>query len=84
VVGDVLKAFWLTRESRQAFISYKRTDSEGIAKQLAHILFDRGYQTFLDTASVERGVPFQEVLHDRPPNTDLVVLLDSPNAQKSE
>ena len=83
VTGDVLKAFGLTRELRQAFISYKRTDSEGIAKQLAHILFDRGYQIFLDTASVERGVPFQDVLHDRLANTDLVVLLDSPHALDS-
>jgi hypothetical protein len=83
VAGDVLKAFGLTRELRQAFISYKRTDSQGIAKQLAHILFDRGYQIFLDTASVERGLPFQQVLHDSLANTDLVVLLDSPNCLDS-
>ena len=83
LTGDVLKAFGLTRDLRQAFISYKRSDSAGIAKQLAHTLFDRGYQVFLDTASVERGVPFQDVLHDRLANIDLVILLDSPNALKS-
>ena len=85
LTGDILKAFGLTRDVRQAFISYKRTDSAGIAKQLAHTLFDRGYQVFLDTASVEYGgVPFQDVLKDRLANIDLVVLLDSPNALKSE
>lgn len=84
VVPDVLKYFGLTRRQRQAFVSYKRTDSEQVAKQVAHTLFDRGYQVFLDTASVERGARFQDVLHDRLADTDLVVLLDSPNALKSE
>ena len=41
LTGDILKAFGLTRELRQAFISYKRSDSAGMAKQLAHILFDQ-------------------------------------------
>ncbi|MGA9925047.1 MAG: toll/interleukin-1 receptor domain-containing protein [Isosphaeraceae bacterium] len=83
LTGDILKAFGLTRELRQAFISYKRSDSAGIARQLAHILFDRGYQSFLDTASVERGVAFQDVLHERLANIDLVILLDSPHALDS-
>jgi hypothetical protein len=84
VVSDILKGFGLTRRQRQAFVSYKRTDSESIARQVAHMLFDRGYQVFLDTASVERGVPFQDVLRDRLADTDLVVLLDSPNALDSK
>jgi TIR domain len=83
VPGDVFKVFGLTREFRQAFVSYKRSDSAGIARQLAHQLFDRGYQVFLDTASVERGVPFQEVLHERLADIDVVVLLDSPHALDS-
>jgi hypothetical protein len=83
VVADILKNFGLTRRQRQAFVSYKRTDSEQIAKQVAHELFDRGYQVFLDTASVERGVPFQDVLRDRLADTDLMVLLDSPHALDS-
>ena len=83
LIGDILKAFGLTRQLRQAFVSYKRSDSAGIARQLAHTLFDRGYQVFLDTASVERGVAFQEVLHDRLANIDLVILLDSPHALDS-
>jgi len=83
LTGDILKAFGLTRQLRQAFISYKRSDSAGIAKQLAHILFDRGYQVFLDTASIERGVQFQDTLHERLANIDLVILLDSPHALDS-
>jgi len=83
VTGDILKAFGLTRELRQAFVSYKRSDSAGIAKQIAHILFDRGYQVFFDTASVERGSKFQDVLHERLANIDLVILLDSPHALDS-
>ena len=83
IPGDILKALGLSRDLRRAFISYKRSDSEGIARQLAHTLFDRGYQVFLDTASVERSARFQSVLHDRLSDIDLVVLLDSPHALES-
>ena len=84
VSGDVLRWLGLIREERQAFISYRRAESVGVAHQLFHVLTDRGYRVFLDTASVERAVPFQQVLHDRLADTDLIVLLDSPTVLNSQ
>jgi hypothetical protein len=83
VPGDVLRAFRLTRELRQTFISYRRTDSRRVAEDLFNELSQRKYTVFLDTASVESAVPFQDALWDRLADMDLLVLLDSPNALTS-
>jgi hypothetical protein len=83
VPGDILWMFRLTRRLRQAFISYKRSDSAVVAVQLFDELNQRGYTTFLDTASIEAAVPFQGVLWDRLADVDLVVFLDRPNAEAS-
>jgi TIR domain len=81
--ADVLRSFRLTRELRKAFISYKRSDSQPVADALYGALNARKYSAFLDTASVESGVRFQDVLWDRLADMDLVILLDSPNALTS-
>ncbi len=83
VPGDILRLFRLTRESRQAFISYRRKDAQEVANQLFDALSERGYLPFLDTASVESSDPVQQVLHDRLADMDLVVFLDSPTAPAS-
>ncbi len=79
ITANVLKAFGPTRETRQAFLSYRRIDSERVARQLFHTLSDRGYRVFLDTVSVEQGASVQEALMERLADNDLVILLDSPN-----
>lgn len=43
----------------------------------------RGYLPFLDTASVESGVDFQDALWTRMADVDLLIFLDSPNALTS-
>src|SRR5262249_19624278 len=43
----------------------------------------RGFEVFLDTYSVEKGVEFQPVLWDRMADADLLVLLDTKTAFKS-
>ena len=68
---------------RQTFISYRRTDSRRVAEDLFNELSQRKYTVFLDTASVESAVPFQDALWDRLADMDLLVLLDSPNALTS-
>lgn len=83
VPGDVLRAFRLTREMRQTFISYRRIDSRRVAEDLFNELSQRKYTVFLDTASVESAVPFQDALWDRLADMDLLVLLDTPNALTS-
>jgi TIR domain len=83
VPGDVLQAFRLTPETRQAFISYRRIDSKPVADGLFEALSARGYRVFLDTASVEAFKRFQDILWDRLADMDLLILLDSPNALTS-
>lgn len=84
LANDIMLGFRLSRRYRQAFISYKRSESAGVASQLFHELNDRGYRVFLDTASVESGVNFQNALWSRMADVDLLILLDTPNALKSE
>jgi hypothetical protein len=82
--ADILDLFGLTREIRQAFISYRRTDSQAVADQLFEAFTHRGYQMFLDTASVDAAAKFQAVLMDRLADMDMVVFLDSPNVGSSK
>lgn len=80
---DILKAYRLTRSQRQAFISYRRSDATGIAIQLFEAFSRSGYRMFLDTASVEAGDDFQETLWCRMADVDLLIFLDTPNADRS-
>ncbi len=83
VASDVMKAFRLSRRVRQVFISYKRSESSGVAHQLFHELNERGFCVFLDTASVQAGADFQKSLWGRMADVDLMVLLDTPTALDS-
>lgn len=80
---DVMSGFRLSRRQRQAFISYKRSESSGVANQLFHELVERRFRPFLDTVSVDTGVNFQKSLWGRMADVDLLILLDSPTALDS-
>ena len=82
-VADVLCALKLARKQRQAFISYRRDETRGVAVQLFEQLSHRGYRTFLDTASIRAGVEFQTSLWQRMSDVDLLLFIDSPNALSS-
>jgi hypothetical protein len=84
VGAELLAAFRLTRAVRRAFISYRRKDCCAIAIQLFEELSKKGYEAFLDTASVPPGVDFQGSLWCRMSNVDLLIFLDSPNALDSD
>lgn len=84
LAADVMKGFRLARKYRQAFISYKRDESSGVAGQLFHELMEKGYRVFLDTVSVDVGVDFQHALWSRMADVDLLILLDSPHALSSD
>jgi TIR domain len=83
LVTNILSAFRLVRSQRQAFISYKRSDTRGVALQLFDALSQHAYQPFLDTWSVESGEDFQKVLWGRMADVDLLIFLDSPHALSS-
>lgn len=83
LVADLLRAMRLTRVQRKAFISYKRDTTLGVARQLFSELAHRGYQPFLDTASVPAAADFQETLWTRMADVDLMILLDAPGTLDS-
>lgn len=79
LASRVLEGFGLLREKRRLFISYRRAETSGVAAQLYEALDAAGFDVFLDTHGVLRpGEPFQELLWHRLADTDVAVLLDSP------
>ena len=80
LAARVLEGFGLLRERRRLFISYRRAETSGVAAQLYEALDLAGYDVFLDTHGViSPGEPFQEILWHRLADTDVAVLLDSPD-----
>jgi len=77
--GAVLENLSLLRRSRRVFISYRRAESQAVAIQLYEELDRRTFDVFLDTLAIRPGEPFQEVLWHRLADTDVMVLLDTPN-----
>jgi hypothetical protein len=80
LAARVLEGLGLLRERRRLFISYRRVDASAAASQLYEALDAVGFDVFLDTHGVLRpGEPFQDVLWHRLADTDVALLLDSPN-----
>lgn len=79
VANLVLENFSLLRRSRKLFISYLRAESTPIAHQLRVAFDDMGYDAFLDTSSVPKGDDFQAVLWHRLLDSDVMIVLDTPN-----
>lgn len=82
--GIVLENLSLLRKSRRVFISYRRIESRSVAIQLYEELDSRTFDVFLDTHSILPGDEFQEVLWHRLADTDVMVLLDTPQFLGSE
>lgn len=78
LVDEILTRAILPRRTPQAFISYRRDDSEHVAAQLHAELTRLGFLTFLDTVSIGVAEDFQHELMWRLNDTDLVILLASP------
>jgi hypothetical protein len=78
VAGVLLEGLSLVRKSRRLFISYKRSETQSVAIQLYEALDHNGFDVFLDTLSIRPGEQFQDVLWHRLADTDVIVLLDSP------
>lgn len=78
LASRILEGFGLLREKRRLFISYRRVETSGIAAQLYEALDGAGFDVFLDTHVLRPGEPFQELLWHRLADTDIVLLLDSP------
>ncbi|MXO56690.1 toll/interleukin-1 receptor domain-containing protein [Pontixanthobacter gangjinensis] len=83
-VSLVLENLNLLRKDRRLFVSYKRDDSTGVAEQLSDVFTEHGFDVFLDTRSVRPSDSFQDELWHRMADSDVVILLDTPNFRESE
>lgn len=81
--GLALQALGLLPSQRRVFVSYRRDESRDAAVQLFEQLSARTFDVFLDTHSVGAGADFQEMLWHRFCDSDVIVLLDTPNYFKS-
>ena len=83
LVDEVLSLGWQRRRERRVFISYKRSDSGPVARQLYDALTARGYLTFLDDVSIPKGEEFQRELKWWLNDADVVMVLSTPGFQSS-
>lgn len=84
LVSCILEGLSLLRLTRRIFISYKRDESTSVAIQLYESLEKHGFDVFLDTHSIRPGEPFQDELWHRMADTDVVILLNTPNFLESK
>ena len=75
----MLEVIGLLRRQRRVFVSYRRVESRAAALQLHDLLTSRGFDVFLDTHDVRAGDPFQDVLWHRLCDSDVMVMLETPN-----
>ena len=80
----ILNFFGIINQNRKIFISYKRSDTTGLAILLFDELTRLGFHPFLDSYSIEPGVDFQEYLKHELADSDVFVFLNSKDYPKSE
>jgi hypothetical protein len=83
IVNVAFENFRLLRSERRLFISYRRVESQGIAIQLYEALDALGFDVFLDTHGVPPAADFESVLWHRLADSDVIVLLDTPDFRQS-
>ena len=83
-VNYALEALRLMRQNRKLFISYRRSDSTFVSNQLFDALVRCNYDVFLDTYSIGAAKNFQEELHHRLSDCDILIQLYTKEFKLSE
>jgi hypothetical protein len=83
LADELVALLWGARSIRKVFLSYCRADGALVAHQLLTALTERGYDTFLDEASLPHGIAFETELEWWLNDADCVVLIASPSMPKS-
>jgi hypothetical protein len=79
VATALLECAGMLPRDRRVFLSYLRKEATPVALQLFDALSARGFQVFLDTHEIAPGVDFQEALWHQLCDSDVLVMLDTPN-----
>jgi hypothetical protein len=69
----------LLPHQRRVFVSYRRGDARQAALQLFDAFSSRLFDVFLDTHGIAPGEDFQAVMWHRLCDSDVLVMLDTPN-----
>jgi hypothetical protein len=73
----------LARQTRHAFISYRRSDGLGVARQIAGRLAQDGFFVFLDEQSIGVGQRFETEILYHLDDADVVILVATPELKHS-
>jgi len=84
LADEVITRAVLARQTRNVFISYQRSATLGVARDLASALQSEGFSTFLDEQSIRPGGDIDAEIAYRLNDVDLVVLLATETLQFSE
>ncbi len=83
LVDETMTLLWQRRRQRRIFISYRRSESLAMARQLYDHFSARSFSVFLDERSIEPGVDFQHELKRHLDDSDAVLVLVSPGLTTS-
>ncbi|MBP8806016.1 MAG: toll/interleukin-1 receptor domain-containing protein [Kofleriaceae bacterium] len=83
LVDEALTLLWQRRRQRRIFISYRRNESQAMARQLHEHFSTRSFDVFLDERSIEPAVDFQHELRRRLDDSDAVLVLVTPGLADS-
>nr|VFJ43158.1 MAG: TIR domain-containing protein [Candidatus Kentron sp. FM]VFJ50100.1 MAG: TIR domain-containing protein [Candidatus Kentron sp. FM]VFK08655.1 MAG: TIR domain-containing protein [Candidatus Kentron sp. FM] len=79
VATALLECVGLLPRQRRVFLSYRRDETRQTALQLFDALSSRLFDVFLDTHSIAPAENFQEMLWHHLCDSDVLVMLDTPN-----
>lgn len=79
VLNFILQEFHLVRHHRKVFISYCRQDALTQAMHLYGTLSAHGFNVFLDTHNIGKGIDFQKELRHELMDADMMVALHTDN-----
>jgi hypothetical protein len=79
IATALLECLGLLPRQRRAFVSYRRDEAKEAALQLFNFLSSKIFDVFLDTHGILPAEDFQGVLWHRLCDSDVLIMLDTPN-----
>lgn len=83
LVPDILRASEIGGADHRLFVSYRRSDAQGLTEQLHDAFTHAGFKVFLDRFSGTPGRPFPRVLAEELADKGLILVVESPQVRSS-